>query len=717
MSLVRYERDADGIVLLTFDMPDRSQNVWNQASLDAFVATIEQFVGDAEAKGAIVTSAKKDFVAGADLDDLNALCFGPRDPADLDRRCGALSQVLRRLETCGKPVVAAINGTAMGGGLELALACHYRVVADSPRIKLGLPEATLGLLPGAGGTQRLPRMIGVQASMGLLMEGKQLRPDQAKKAGIVDEVVPAAEVLAAARRWLLGTPRSAQPWDQKNFKVPGGGMDEGTTLQTFMVANAMFMAKTQGNYPAGRAILSCISEGLGLDMDSALLVEKRYFVSLLLNPVAGAMIRTLFLSMQEANKLARRPSNVPKKVYTRIGVLGAGLMGAGLAFVAASAGIQAVVVDVSPERAAAALQYAEQRLDKAISRGQSTPDKKAAILARIHPTVDFADLAGCEAVVEAVFEDRAVKAKVTAAADAVLGPEAILASNTSTLPITGLAAASSRPARFVGLHFFSPVEKMPLVEVIRGERTDAETLAWALDLVQALGKTPIVVRDSRGFYTSRVFGTYITEGMAMLREGVAPALIENAGRRSGMPMPPLALADEVGLGLMVQVGRQTRADLGDAAPVNLSTPVLETLVEGHDRVGKRSGRGFYDYAADGGKQLWEGLKTCWPPRENQPTVEELVERFLYTQALETARCVELGVIEDAGEADVGAILGWGFAPYTGGPLSYIDGVGLAAFVARADTLAETVGSRFSPPELLRRMATEGRGFYGVPSAA
>lgn len=711
MSLIAYERDADGIVTLTFDMPDRAQNVWNQASLDALRAAVERLATDAEAKGAILTSGKKDFVAGADLEDIEAICSGPQDPKDLDARIGTLSLALRRLETCGKPVVAAINGTALGGGLELALACHRRIVADSPRIKLGLPEATLGLLPGAGGTQRLPRMVGVQASMPLLMEGKQLKPDQALKAKIVDEVVPAADLLPAARRWLLGTPRATQPWDDKGFKVPGGGIDDAGTLGTFMVANALFMAKTFGNYPAGKAILGCLYEGIGLDMDAALVVEKRYFVQLLLNPVAGAMVRTLFLSMQEANKLARRPKDVPKRAPKRLGVLGAGLMGAGLAFVAAGVGIDVVVVDVSDERANAALAYAEQRLDKAIARGQSTPEKKAATLARIHPTTDFSALAGCDAVVEAVFEDRAVKAKVTAAACAVLGPDAIVASNTSTLPITGLAQACPTPSRFIGLHFFSPVERMPLVEVILGEQTGAETLAWALDLVAALGKTPIVVRDGRGFYTSRVFGTYISEGMAMLQEGVSPALVENAGKRSGMPMPPLALADEVGLALMVQVGRQTRADLGDAAPHNPSTPVLEALVDQHDRSGKRVGRGFYDYAADGSKALWPGISALWPRAVEQPSVTDLVERFLMAQALEAARAFESGIIEDAGEADVGAILGWGFAPYTGGPLSYIDGIGAAEFVVKADALAARLGDRFSPPALLRRMAKDGTGFY------
>ena len=711
MSCFRYERDADGVVTLTFDMPGRSQNVWSQASIDDLSAVVERLAGDAEAKGAILTSAKKDFVAGADLEELKSICFGPRDAADLNARCGALSVVLRRMETCGKPVVAAINGAALGGGLELCLAAHRRIVADDPRIKLGLPEATLGLLPGGGGTQRLARLIGVTASMPLLMEGKQLRPDAAKKAGFVDEIVPAAELMAAARAWLLGKPVSTQPWDAKGYKVPGGGVDDGTVLQTFMVANAMLLAKTQGNYPAGRAILSCLYEGLAVDIDAGLLVEKRYFVQLLLGPVAGAMIRTLFLSMQEANKLARRPAGVPRRKPARIGILGAGLMGAGVAFVAAGLGIEVVILDRSREAAEAAWTYATQRLDKQISRGQSTPAQKEALLGRIHPTADYADLAGCDAVVEAVFEDRAVKAQVTAAADAVLGPEAIFGSNTSTLPITGLAAASSRPDRFIGLHFFSPVERMPLVEVIRGEATSEETLAFALDLVQALGKTPIVVRDSRGFYTSRVFGTYITEGMAMLAEGIAPTLIEAAGRRSGMPMPPLALADEVGLGLMAQVGRQTRADLGDAAPHNPSTVVLEALVDGQGRTGKRSGQGFYDYGMDGGKRLWSGLGAQWPARADQPTVEALVTRFLYTQALEAARCVEAGVIEDPGEADVGAILGWGFAPYTGGPLSFIDGVGLPAFVAQADALADAVGERFRPPALLRRFAEEGRGFY------
>ncbi len=711
MSLIAYERDADGVVTLTIDMPGRAQNVWNQASLDALDAAVHRLAADDAAVGAVVTSGKRDFVAGADLETLKAMAFGPKDAAALTASAGALSAILRTLETCGKPVTAALNGTALGGGLELALACHRRFCADSSRIQLGLPEGTLGLLPGGGGTQRLPRLIGIQPALGLLMEGKSLRPDKGLSMGVVDEVVPADTLLEAARAWVRSGPSPIQPWDTKGYRVPGGGFEKPQTNQMFMVASAMFTARTYGNYPAGKAILSCVSEGLRLPLDQGLTVERRYFVELLLDPTSGNMIRTLFLSMQEANKLARRPPGVEKKAIRRIGVLGAGLMGAGIAYVAAKSGIDAVVIDVTEDRAQGAVAYAEKREDKAISRKRGTPEKKAERLSRIHPTTDYGQLADCDVVVEAVFEDRGVKAKVTAAADAVLGPDAVLASNTSTLPISGLAEASGRPERFIGLHFFSPVEKMPLVEVIVGRQTSGETLAWALDLVQAMGKTPIVVNDARGFYTSRVFGTFVTEGMVMLSEGITPALIENAARRTGMPMPPLGLADQVGLTLMAQVGRQTREDLGDAAPANPSTPVLEKMVFELDRGGARGGRGFYDYAEDG-KRLWPGLAEHWPPADAQPDVQDLVDRFLFVQALEAVRCIEQGVITAPGDVDVGAILGWGFAAWTGGPLSFIDTIGVSAFVERADALATSHGARFDPPQLLRDMAAEGRSFYG-----
>lgn len=703
----------DGVAVLTWDMPGRKQNVFNQASIDALVASVEQVVADDAVTGIVFTSAKKDFIAGADLETVEDMCKGGRTAQELHDGAGALSSILRRIETCGKPVVCALNGTALGGGFELALACHHRVVADSARIQLGLPEAQLGLLPGAGGTQRVPRMIGIQKSLPLLLEGKSLDPAKALKTGLVDAVVPADELIAAAKAWLATGPEPTNPWDRKGFSVPGGGMDVATSTQTFMVGTAMFTDKTYGNYPAGLAIMSCVSEGLRLPMDPALEIEKRYFVSLLLDPTAGAMIRTLFLALGRANKLARRPADVPKRTYTKIGVVGAGLMGAGIAYVAARKGLDVVLLDLSQENADKGKAYTAQKQDRAIGRGRSTEEKKQALLDKIHATSDYADLADCQMVVEAVFEKRPVKAAVTKSAEAVIATDAVLGSNTSTLPITGLAEASSRPNNFIGLHFFSPVERMPLVEVIRGEKTSDECLAWSLDFVQAIGKTPIVVNDARGFYTSRVFGTFITEGLVMLAEGIHPALIENAGKRTGMPMAPLALADEVGLGLMVQVGKQTREDLGDAAPDNPSQAILEKIVLG-GRTGKRAAAGFYDYTGEGRKtekRLWSGLAELWPVADVQPAVESLEERFLYTQALEAARCMDQGILLSEEDADVGAVLGWGFAPWTGGPLSYIDRIGAAEFVQTCDALAAQFGERFEAPPLLRKMAAEGTSFY------
>ncbi|HCH65634.1 MAG TPA: 3-hydroxyacyl-CoA dehydrogenase [Deltaproteobacteria bacterium] len=717
MSLFSYERPAgDGVAILTMDMPGRAQNVWNPSSIAAFSEALDRLESDDGATGAIVTSAKKDFIAGADLESIQEMVSGDNDPVVLTESCGALSALLRRLETCGKPVVCGINGTALGGGYELALACHHRILVAGKRVQVGLPEASLGLLPGAGGTQRLPRLIGVKTALSLLIEGKRVRPDKALKLGLVNSLArDRDDMMQQARGWLATGPDAARPWDLRGFEVPGGGVDSQDIANIFMVGTAMFNAKTQGNYPAGRAILSCLFEGLRLPMDAALDVEKRYFVSLLVDPTASAMVRTLFLELQKANKLTARPAGHDRRPPQKIGVLGAGLMGAGIAYTAAKAGIDAVVIDLDDERASAALQYAARIQDKAISRGRSTEEKKAAILSRITATADYALLDGCNIVVEAVFENREIKATVTQKTEAVTGSKCVIGSNTSTLPITGLAEAAGRRERFIGLHFFSPVERMPLVEVIRGEQTSDETLAWALDYIQAIGKTPVVVNDRRGFYTSRVFSTYVTEGMVMLMDGVLPALIENAGRRTGMPMPPLSLADEVGLGLMAQVGRQTRKDLGDAAPHNPSTPLLETLVFALDRSGKRSGRGFYDYTPvpDGKptKALWTGLAEHCPPADTQPSVEDLMERMLYCQCVEAARAMDEGVITDPGQADVGAILGWGFAPWTGGPFSYMDRLGVAAFVARADALADVHGERFRPPGLLRTMAAEGRSFF------
>ncbi len=706
----------DGVAVLTIDMPGRSMNVWNRESLAAFGAAVERVAADENIHAAIVTSGKDAFLAGGDLDTIGALAGragddGSEDADELHESAGSLSRLLRRMETCGKPFVAAMNGAAMGGGFELALACRHRVLADHPGAKVGLPEATLGLLPGGGGTQRLPRLIGVQTSLGLLMEGKQLRPDKALKMGVVDVVVSADQVVDAAKAWIRDDGSAKQPWDRRGFRVPGGGKEDPRTARTFMVATALLRAKTHDRYPAGLAILSCVREGLQVPFDTGLEIETRYFVSLLRDPVAAAMIRTLFVHLQEANKGARRPEDVPRYAVGKLGVLGAGLMGAGVAYVSAKAGMEVVLLDRDLEAAERGKAYTTRVEDKRISRKRSTEGKRDAILGRIHPTADYADLDGCDFVVEAVFEDRDVKGAVTKQAEAVLPPRAVFGSNTSTLPITGLAEASARPESFIGIHFFSPVEKMALVEVIRGEKTSDEALAKTLDYVQAIGKTPIVVNDARGFYTSRVFGTYIVEGFAMLLEGVAPALIENAGKATGMPMPPLALADEVGLALMYQVGRQTQEDLGDAAPDGPSPRVLGRIVGDLGRVGKKSGAGFYDYEGRD-KRLWPGLAELFPTSPSaSPDVDELQRRFLYAQALETARVMEQGVLLAPEDADVGAVMGWGFAPWSGGPLSYIDGIGVAAFVAEADRLADAYGDRFAVPELLRTMAAEGRSFY------
>ncbi|MCB9683206.1 MAG: enoyl-CoA hydratase/isomerase family protein [Alphaproteobacteria bacterium] len=710
--MIDLTQDADGIVTLTWDMPGRSQNVFNQASMDAFEDALTKAFGTEGVTGVLLASAKRDFIAGADLEMLEGMAFGAnRDAATLYEGSGRLGEILRRMETGGVPVAVAIGGVAMGGGLEVCLACHRRFAADDPRVQLGLPEGTLGILPGAGGTQRLPRLIGAQASLPLMLEGKRLGAQEALALGIVDEVVPKDELIARAKAWLGTRPSAVQPWDAKGFEPPGGSPATSPDVANlFMAAAALFQAKTYGRYPAGKAILSCVNEGLRLGIDDGLLVEKRYFVELILDPVAGNMIRTMFLSMQDARKLVRRPADVPRLEVAKVGVLGAGLMGSGIAYAAAKTGKEVVVLDTTADKAAGALAYAQGIEGRKLAKGRTTEAQIAALVGRIHPTTDYADLAGCDVVIEAVFEDRGVKADATAKADAVLDDHAVFGSNTSTLPITGLAKASSRPERFVGLHFFSPVEKMQLVEVIRAEQTSDATLAHALDVVAALGKIPIVVHDSRGFYTSRVFGTYVTEGLVMLRDGVKPAMIENVGKATGMPMPPLGLADEVGLGLMHQVGVQTRADLGDAAPDNPGTPVLEVMVQQQQRTGKRGGKGFYDY--DGKtRRLWPGLADHFPLAADQPDAATLEERFLYVQAVEAARCMDEGILLAAADADVGAVLGWGFAPWTGGPLSFIDTVGVQAFVDRADALADAYGERFRPPGLLRVMAAEGRTFY------
>lgn len=707
--MIDYTLDDDGIAALSWNLPGRSQNVLNGESCAAFFAAASRALQDAAVKGMLVTSAKPDFIAGGDLEWLQA----SDDAETLFARTCELHRALRALETGGKPVAIAMPGSALGGGLEIALAGHYRVAADNPKARFGLPEVTLGLLPGGGGTQRLPRLVGIQASLPLLLEGKRLKAADALAAGILHAVVPAGGEIAAARAWLLDASRrtATQPWDAKGFRIPGGALTHPSVQQVFMAANALARQKTYGNYPAVASILSCVYEGLLTDLDTGLKTEARYFVKAVLSPQAKAMIRTLFFGMNEANKLAARPAGVPTQRYRKIGVLGAGMMGAGIAYVSAKAGLDVVLIDTSEEAAARGKDYSRKLVDKQVQRGRLTREKADALLAKIVPTTDYARLDGAELVIEAVFEDRAIKADVTRRSETVLAPDALFASNTSTLPITGLAQASARPANFIGLHFFSPVDKMPLVEVIVGRDTSEATLARALDYVKTIGMTPIVVNDSRGFYTSRVFSTYVLEGLAMLAEGVAPALIENAGLLAGMPVGPLALTDEVSSELIHKITKQTRADLGDAYVARPGEDVAARMVE-LGRLGRKAGLGYYDYPANGGKKaLWPGLAREFPVAAEQPDVAALIERLVTVQAVETARCLEERVLTTARDADVGAILGWGFPAFRGGPVSYIHGVGVDAFVATCDRLAARYGARFAAPGLLREMAAQGRSFY------
>jgi 3-hydroxyacyl-CoA dehydrogenase/enoyl-CoA hydratase/3-hydroxybutyryl-CoA epimerase len=713
--MIHYETDADGLATLTLDFPGAGTNVLNRESLAALYAGLERATADPEAKAILFASAKDDFLAGADL----RMVIGLRDAREVFESTIELHRHLRRLETCGKPVAAAINGTAVGGGLELCLACHYRVAADRPKAQLGLPEVTLGLLPGGGGTQRLPRLIGLQAALPLLLEGTRLDPAQALRAGLVHEVVPPGQEREAARRWLLSRlgQETGQPWDARGYRIPGGAVQSPEGVQTFLAANAMAHARTLGNYPAPVHILACVYEGLQADFDSGCRIEARRFAHLATSREARNMIRTLFFHLREVNALPRRPAGVPTRRFGRVGVLGAGFMGSGIAYVQAVAGIETVLLDTSRELAERGKDHTRILLDKRVAQGRLGEGEREATLARIIPTTDFAALRGCELVIEAVFEDRAVKAEVTRRAEAELGPHALFASNTSTLPITGLARASARPGSFLGLHFFSPVDRMQLVEVIVGEATTPAALAQSLDYVRQVRKTPIVVRDSRGFYTSRVFSTYVREGLRMLVEGVAPSLIENAGKLAGMPLGPLAIADEVGIDVADRVNRQTAADLGAAWVRTPAEDVVERLVHQLGRIGRKAGQGFYDYPPGAPKRLWPELGRHFPRRPEQPPLAELVRRLLYIQSVEAARCLEEGVIASASDADVGALLGWGFPACHGGPVGQIESIGLARFVEECEQLAREHDARFAPPALLRDMRDRGAGFFTEREAA
>jgi 3-hydroxyacyl-CoA dehydrogenase/enoyl-CoA hydratase/3-hydroxybutyryl-CoA epimerase len=713
---IRFEVDAGGIATLTIDVPGKPVNVLTPEFHADLESAVDRITVDAAIKGVVITSAKRDFMAGADLKELVTVHDRGVSAAEAAAFSGGLNKLYRRLETCGKPVVAAINGLALGGGLELALACHYRVLADAPKVVVGFPEVTVGLLPGAGGTQRLSRLIGIANALPLMLEGKHVRPAEALRLGIVHETAAPGDVIARARAWLATGPEPTAPWDRKGFRVPGGvGMQNPGIVQTFMVGNALVAKKTWHNFPAPPAILSAVYEGCQLPMDRGLAVESKYFGQLLSGVVARNLMRTLFVNKGLADALARRPEGIEKSQVRKLGILGAGMMGAGIAYVSAQAGMEVVLLDTSLEAAAKGKDYSGKLLAKGMQRGKVTPEQADTLLARIRPTTDYADLTGCDLVVEAVFEQRDIKADVTAKAEAVIGKGTVFASNTSTLPITGLAQASKRPAMFVGIHFFSPVDKMPLVEIIVGKKTSKEALARALDYVGQLRKTPIVINDSRGFYTSRVIGTFANEGMAMLAEGVEPALIENAAKMAGFPVGPLAVSDEVTLELQWKITRQTEQDLGARFVKAVGYGVLRKMIE-LGRLGRRQGGGYYDYPADGPKRLWEGLRQHWQVSSAQPPVEEVKKRFLFIEALESARCFEEGVLTHPADADLGSILGIGYPAWTGGALSYIDTVGVPQFVAECQRMSRLYGPRFKPTRSLKKMAASGQRFYGLPDS-
>jgi 3-hydroxyacyl-CoA dehydrogenase/enoyl-CoA hydratase/3-hydroxybutyryl-CoA epimerase len=715
--------DADGIALVTWDMPGKSMNVINEGVISDLDKIIDQVVADANVKGAVITSGKDSFSGGADLNMLQKQLqiFAMDKKKDLEKATqalfdgtGVLTGVFRKLETSGKPWVSAINGTCMGGAFELSLACHGRVAANSDKVKIALPEVKVGIFPGAGGTQRVPRLADPQSALQMLTSGQTLSAQKAKGMNLVHQVVEPAELINAAKAMIKGGLKAVQPWDEKGFKLPGGPVYSAAGANLWPPAIAILRRETFGNYPGAMAILKCVYEGLLVPFDTGLKIERRYFTQIMQTKEAAAMIRSLFISKQELDKGARRPEGVPETKFTKIGILGGGgFMGAGIGYVTALAGIPIVLLDRDQESAEKGRAHAANLQDEAIKKGRSTPEKKDQLLSLITTTADYKDLDGCDLVIEAVFEDSEVKKVATEKAEAVLKPSAIFASNTSTIPITGLSKNSSRPKNFIGIHFFSPVDKMMLVEIILGKKTGDKATAVAIDYVRAIKKTPIVVNDTRGFYVNRCVLKYMAEAMKMLIEGVPAPMIENAAKAAGMPVGPLALTDETAIDLAQKIMKQTMKDLGEKAVDQQQFALINTMVDKFDRKGRKNGKGFYDYPAKPAKKkLWEGLADLYPQkRPEEVDYEELKKRFLTTIALEASRVMAEGIVTDPREADVGSILAFGFAPYTGGALSYIDFMGVKAFLDQAKALQKKYGADFKAPKLLAEMAEKGETFY------
>lgn len=709
----------NNVAILSINVANQPMNVLNSESIPALAEALEKAYADAEVKGIIITSERPEFIAGADLKMI--LENNGKAPEELFKLSMGLNGVFRKMETNGKPVVAAMNGTALGGGYEVCLACHHRVALNNPKAVIGLPEVTVGLLPGGGGTQRLPRIIGIEMAAPLLLEGKKVSPKEALSLGMINELAETPEeMMDKAFSFINANPNAIQPWDEvnrktgkiqarENFKVPGGNILTPKGVQLMMGGTAMTLGKTQGNYPSPVAILSCVYEGLLVNIDDGLGIEARYFVKVANSSVAKNLIRTMFFGLNEINKGANRPKGIDKTDVKKLGILGAGMMGAGIAYVSALAGIQVVLKDVSMEAAEKGKDYSRTLLKKAMDRGKMDSLKAEGILNLIKPTDNYADIEGADLIIEAVFENSELKATVTKDSEPLLAAGGVFGSNTSTLPITGLAKASVKPENFIGIHFFSPVDKMQLVEIIMGKETSDYALALAMDYVKKIRKTPIVVNDFRGFYTSRVFTTYTAEGIELLKEGINPVVIENVAKQIGMPVGPLAVSDEVALDLAYKISGAAVKD-GVLSETDTTYQVSKQFTE-MGRLGKKAKAGFYEYPEGGKKHLWSGLAELFPVKAEQISTNDIKQRLLYRQVLEAVKCKEEGVLRSNLEADLGSIFAWGFPPYLGGTLSFVDTVGIKTFVSECDRLAEAYGERFRPTDKLREMASLGVGFY------
>lgn len=700
---IRFEKDADNIVTLTMDMPGQSANTMNADFREAILAIADRIEAEIDSiSGVIYASAKSTFFAGGDLKEL--IQVEKENAADFFQMVEKIKAPLRKIETQGIPVVAAINGAALGGGFEICLASHHRIAINNPKLKVGLPEVTLGLLPGGGGVARMVRLLGLEAAFPFLMEGKQVSPEKALKAGLIHELAEDAnDLIAKAKTWIKANPKSTQPWDVKGYKLPGGAPSHPAVAQKLAIVPSILRQKTKGCYPAPEKILAAAVEGAQVSFDQACTIESRYFTELTTSQIAKNMIGTFWFQLNEIKAGGSRPNGIDAYTTKKVGVLGAGMMGAGIAYSTAMSGIAVVLKDVSIEAAEKGKAYSEGLLKKRVSRKQMTQEKADRVLALIKPSANAEDLDGCDLIIEAVFENRDLKAKVTQEAEQFMAKDGVFASNTSTLPITGLATAAKDAQKFIGLHFFSPVDKMPLVEIIKGEKTSDETLARAFDYVLQINKTPIVVNDSRGFFTSRTFGTFVGEGLTMLSEGIHPQFIESAALQAGMPIGPLAVQDEVSMTLSRKVVDQTRLDLqaeGKDLPVTPAEELTNKMLDEFKREGKAAGAGFYDYPEKGKKKLWAGLTEHFVKPEVSISLEDAKERILFRQAIETLRCYEEGVLTSVRDANIGSIFGIGFAPWTGGAIQYVNQYGVRAFYQRAKQLTEQYGERFEPPAIL-----------------